>query len=589
MRQFFWGLWIALRGLVLYSMASRRTVAYFLERHARRVPTRMFLSYGERRFTYAEANQQVNRHAHAYRALGVGRGDVVAIAMENRPEFLWHVFGLHKIGAVASLINTNLTGEVFAHAVRICGARRVVVGSELPEQLVSARALLPELADALDIDVDVDASTGPTAPPHRAPWQALVATASDANPDAADGPTLADLAAYIYTSGTTGLPKAALVKHHRLFRGGAVWAGAVLRFRTGDVLYNCLPLYHSNGLVVATCSAVMGGVGMALSRKFSRSRFWDEIRANGATAFIYIGELCRYLMNTPPHARDRDHRVRVVTGNGLRPDIWEAFQKRFGIERVAELYGATEGNVITVNLGTTVGSVGRLMPGMVLAAWDEAQQVPVRDDNGFLVRAAPGQPGLVLGKIRARQEFDGYHDSAASERKVIRDAFVKGDAYFDTGDLLRRDARGNLYFVDRVGDTFRWKGENVSTTEVQEQLSLWGPAAEVNVYGVQVPGAEGRAGMAAIVLADGERFDGAALAAHVRERLPVYARPLFVRLPRALDTTGTFKMKKTDLQKEGFDPSASGDPVYLLHPERGEYVPVDAEVHRRIHAGEFKP
>jgi acyl-CoA synthetase (AMP-forming)/AMP-acid ligase II len=229
-----------------------------------------------------------------------------------------------------------------------------------------------------------------------------------------------------------------------------------------------------------------------------------------------------------------------------------------------------------------------MLPGMVLVAWDEANQAPVRDARGFFVKAAPGQPGLLLGKIRPRQEFDGYHDPAASARKVFRDVFEKGDAYFDTGDLLRRDARQNLYFVDRVGDTFRWKGENVSTTEVQEQISLWAPAAEVNVYGVQVPGAEGRAGMAALVLADGAAFDPAALAAHVRERLPGYARPLFVRLRSAFETTGTFKMKKVDLQKEGFDPSASEDPVYWLHPERGEYEPVDGDVYRRIQAGEIR-
>jgi acyl-CoA synthetase (AMP-forming)/AMP-acid ligase II len=586
MRQFFWGLWLAIRGFAWYSMASRRTVVYFLERHARRWPARRFLSYGERRYSYGEANREANRHANAYRALGVRRGDVVAIAMENRPEFLWHVFGLHKIGAVASLINTNLTGDVFAHAVRICGAKRLVVGTELPEALLSARELLPELASATDLDRDPDHAGAPEV--SGSAWQERLASASDAQPDPGERPALADLAAYIYTSGTTGLPKAALVKHHRMFRGGAVWAGAVLRFRSGDVLYNCLPLYHSNGFLIATCSVVMGGVGMALSRKFSRTRFWDEVRANDATAFIYIGELCRYLMNTAPDAREREHRIRVVTGNGLRPDIWEAFQRRFRIARVAELYGATEGNVITVNLGTTVGSVGRMLPGMVLVAWDEAREAPVRGPDGFLVKATAGQPGLLLGKIRARQEFDGYHDASATERKVFRDVFVRGDAYFDTGDLLRRDASGNLYFVDRIGDTFRWKGENVSTTEVQEQLSSWGPAAEVNVYGVQVPGAEGRAGMAALVLADGGAFDPVALATHVRERLPAYARPLFVRLRRALDTTGTFKLKKTDLQKEGFDPSATDDPVYFLHPERAEYVRVDADVHRRIHAGEFR-
>jgi acyl-CoA synthetase (AMP-forming)/AMP-acid ligase II len=510
---------------------------------------------------------------------------VVALAMENRPEFLWHMFALHKLGAVSSLINTHGQGAILAHAIRICAPRRVIVGSEIWPRFAEIRAQLADVATgAVDVDMDVDEPCDVDVPL----WSTHLQDTSTANPVETGTHKLQDQAAYIYTSGTTGLPKAAVVRHHRLFRGGRVWSGAALRYGPNDVHYNCLPLYHSNAVVLATSSVITAGVTLALSRKFSRSRFWDEVRESGATSFIYIGELCRYLMNADPSPRDRDHKVRVVTGNGLRPDIWEAFQQRFGVARVAEFYGATEGNCITINLFNTVGSVGRLLPGMTLARWDESRQSFIRDSRGFCVKAKAGESGILLGKIRPRGEFDGYQDKAASEKKIVRDAFDKGDAWFNTGDLLRADRMGNLFFMDRLGDTFRWKGENVATFEVQEQISKWPPASEVNVYGVQVQGTEGRAGMAAVVLAPHQTFDARAFKNHVASALPSYARPLFVRVMPELQTTGTFKLKKNDLQKEGFDPRTVPDPLYFLHPERQEYVLLDASLHDAISTGRLR-
>ncbi len=574
-----------IQGFALYSPTSNQTIALQLERHARQRPTHPFLIFGERHYSYAQANALINQHADAYKKLGVGKGQVVALVMENRPEFLWHMFGLHKLGAVSSLINTHGQGDMLAHAIRICNPERVIVGSEIWSHFDEVRAKLAEVVTSkVDVDVDVDAPYAADLPV----WGERLKDASEADPAETGTHTLQDQAAYIYTSGTTGLPKAAVVRHHRFFRGGRVWAGAALRFGPNDVLYNCLPLYHSNAVLLATSSVVTAGVTMALSRKFSRSRFWDEVRESRATSFIYIGELCRYLMNAEPSPRDRDHKVRVVTGNGLRPDIWEAFQQRFGIARVAEFYGATEGNCITLNLFNTVGSVGRLLPGMALARWDEAKQSFIRDSRGFCMKAKAGEPGILLGKIRPRGEFDGYQDKAASEKKIVRDAFEKGDAWFNTGDLLRADRVGNLFFMDRLGDTFRWKGENVATSEVQEQISKWPPACEVNVYGVQIQGTEGRAGMAAVVLSPDEPFDAAAFKTHVAGALPSYARPLFVRVMPEMQTTGTFKLKKTDLQKEGFDPRTVHDPLYFLHPERQEYVPLDLALHDAISTGRLR-
>ncbi len=573
------------RGLLIYREGSHQTLAWQLERHAARTPERPFLLYGERRYSYGAANAAINRHAHAYRAAGVSGGEVVALLMENRPEQLWHVFGLHKLGAVVSLVNTNLSGELLEHALRVCEPSRIIVGSELWPSFDAIQAGLGDLARVTSLDVDPEQDTPP---PDGVPvWGESLSAAPEHDPETTGEQRLADLAAYIYTSGTTGMPKPALVRHERLFRAGAVWSGA-LRLRPGDVMYNCLPLYHANALMLATGSVVTAGIAMALARRFSRTHFWDDVRRYEATSFIYIGELCRYLMNNEPSASDRDHRVRVITGNGLRPDIWQEFQCRFGIPRVAEFYGATEGNCITINVANVPGSVGPMLPGMALAKWSEAKNDFVRDARGFLTKAGVGEPGILLGRIGARGRFDGYRDRRETEGKVIRNAFALGDAYFNTGDLLKRDWRHHLFFTDRVGDTFRWKGENVSTTEVQEQISKWPPAIEINVYGVHVPGTEGRAGMAALVLANGQAFDAGSFKAHVDETLPAYARPLFVRLQRAIETTGTFKMKKAELQKQGFDPKATEDRIFLRHPRSQQYEPLDAALYEDVCAGKLQ-
>ncbi|MET0389601.1 MAG: long-chain-acyl-CoA synthetase [Polyangiales bacterium] len=572
-----------LQGVGLIEPNPHAVLMRQFEQHAETRPNHTFLRFEDQRFSYAEANVLINRHAHAYRELGIKHGDTVALLLDNRPEFLWHLFGLHKLGAVASLINTHLVGDSLGHAIHICEPRHVVVGSELWSAFAGVRERLSGELPASAVNVDVDPRG--QAPGDVGPWNERLVGASSSNPEQRTPVLLDDQAAYIYTSGTTGLPKAAVVRHSRFFRAATVWAGAAFRYRTSDVLYNCLPLYHANGLLLATGSVVTAGVSMALSRKFSRSGFWRDIRRFDASAFIYIGELCRYLMNNPPADNDRDHRVRVVSGNGLRPDIWRKFQRRFGISRVAEFYGATEGNCITLNSTGVEGSVGKKMPGMALARWNEVVGDFERDARGRLVRARRGEPGVLLGRIRHRAEFDGYHDKAASERKVVRDAFMPGDAWFNTGDLLRVDHFGNLFFVDRLGDTFRWKGENVATSEVQEQVATLPNVQEVNVYGVIVPGAEGRAGMAAIVLAPGAKFDAAALRQHVADGLPGYARPIFIRLLPELSTTSTLKLKKGDLQTQGYDPRRLNDPLFVLHPKQDQYVPLTPQLYDDITAG----
>lgn len=397
---------------------------------------------------------------------------------------------------------------------------------------------------------------------------------------------------YIYTSGTTGYPKPAIIRHSRYVMAGIALSG-LLGIESTDVLYAPLPLYHGESNFVGFSVAMRAGAAFASRRRFSAGEFWTDVRRHGATAFVYVGELCRYLLRQPPTPQDRSHQLRLAVGAGLRPDIWATFQQRFGISRIVEMYGCTEGNVSLMNRSGRLGSVGRPHPfqhGQVrLARYDVATGELLRAADGFLTPCADDEPGELLGRIarRATMPYDGYTDRQATEAKVVRQAFRRGDAYFRSGDILRRDRDGYYYFVDRVGDTFRWKGENVATQEVAEILNSAPGVSETNVYGVAVPDADGRAGMAAVVLAPGVRFDAPAFYAHA-QRLPTYARPLFVRIVSTMDVTGTLKQRKAELQHEGYDPEHLDDPLYFRDDRERTYVRLTRELLEQIRSGARK-
>jgi fatty-acyl-CoA synthase len=408
--------------------------------------------------------------------------------------------------------------------------------------------------------------------------------------------TIADRALLIYTSGTTGLPKAASVSHQRLLQW-SFWFAGLMNTGPGDRMYDCLPLYHSVGGVVATGSVLVRGGSVVIREKFSAQHFWDDIAAWDCTLVQYIGELARYLLNAPHRPRERAHRIRLCCGNGLQADVWEKFQARFKIPRILEFYAATEGNVSLYNVEGKVGAIGRIPPflthrfPLALVKFDAAAGAPARDpESGFCIPCAAEEAGESLGRIRDGSahpggEFEGYTSTADTQGKILRDVFARGDAWYRTGDLMRRDAGGFFYFVDRVGDTFRWKGENVATAEVTAAIAAFPGIAEANVYGVRAPGSEGAAGMAAIVL-DGA-LDWPEFRAHLTRRLPPYARPLFVRIVKELPVTSTFKHLKNDLKREGYDP-ALGDAVYFDDPKRQAFVPLSRALYQRIQVGKVR-
>ncbi len=569
---------------------SPRTIADVIEEQAAARGRHPFVVFEGRTVSFDEYNRGANRVAHWALAHGIGRGDRVALLMQNRPEFLETWAGLAKVGATSALINTNLTGRALEHAIETAEPKHVIVGSEL----------LPLLATVDDTSkwqvwVANDPGSEATAWPSGArDLAAELAGRPSANPPASAraGAVAGDDLFYIYTSGTTGLPKAARFSHLKFFTTGT--AGRLAGFTPSDVMYCALPLYHSAGGAMAVGSVLLSGATLTLRRRFSAREFWSDVRESRSTSFQYIGEFCRYLLNQPADPRDGEHQLSFCIGNGLRPDIWEDFRDRFRIPNIVEFYGATEGNVAMMNLDNKVGSVGRIPSKLLMDArivrYDVERDEHLRDSSGRLVECAVGEVGELVGAMPTRKgetrgRFEGYTSKEATERKILRNAFAEGDSFFRTGDLLKKDAKGYFYFVDRIGDTFRWKGENVSTQEVAEAVSAY-PGVEVaNVYGVEVPGGDGRAGMAALVLADPKSFDPRAFYAHVVSSLPSYAVPVFLRLQLEAEVTGTFKLRKVELQREGWDPAKLDDPLLVRDDASKTYVPLDERRHGDIVAG----
>jgi fatty-acyl-CoA synthase len=408
--------------------------------------------------------------------------------------------------------------------------------------------------------------------------------------------TIEDRALYIYTSGTTGLPKAANISHARVMQWGH-WFAGMMGAQPTDRMYNCLPMYHSVGGVQVPGAILVAGGTLVIREKFSASQFWNDIVDWDCTLFQYIGELCRYLLHTAPSANERNHRIRLACGNGLAPEVWDGFQSRFSIPQILEFYASTEGGVSLFNVQGKRGAIGhipaylahRFAPALVV--FDVEKGEPVRNEQGFCIRCAANQPGEAIGKLvedpaNVGSRFEGYTNPEASARKILRDVFAPGDSWVRTGDLMRKDEQGYFYFVDRIGDTFRWKGENVATSEVAEVICAIPEVKHANVYGVTIPGTEGRAGMATIVTDD--EFELAAFRQHLMSHLPPYARPLFLRIRKNMDLTGTFKYSKTDLVKQGFDPVACEDAVYFDDLQAGGFIRVDQEVYDRIQKGSIR-
>lgn len=562
-------------------------LGWCFEQAVQRNPQGPALLCGDLCLSYAQVNEQANRIAHYLLAQGIGKGDCIAIFLENRPQLLVTVLAVAKVGAVSAMVNTSQTGDALVHSLALVAPVAVVVGDERVPAFNEVRGrtglsdtrtwwVADEQSAAMPEGfVDLMGSTADY--PHDNPASSRQAFSND--------PCF-----YLYTSGTTGLPKAGVFRHGRWMRTSTSFGLIALDMKPDDILYCTLPLYHATGLCVCWGAAICGASGFAIRRKFSASHFWSDVRRYRATTLGYVGELCRYLIDQPASTEDRRHRVRKMIGNGLRPGAWSAFKTRFGVEHICELYAASDGNIGFTNVLNFDNTVGFSLMGWELVRYDHDSGAPLRNLQGRMQKVPKGQPGLLLARIDDKAPLDGYTDPAKTEKTIYRDVFVPGDRYFNTGDLLRNIGFGHGQFVDRLGDTYRWKGENVSTTEVENVLLQHPQVAEAVAYGVEINGTNGRAGMAAITPSESlATLDFSELLLFLQGKLPSYAVPLFLRIKVKMDTTGTFKYQKNRLRAEAFDPCVTGDePVFAWLPGTETYVRIDRPLAARIQGGQYR-
>ncbi len=565
------------------------TLSAVIDGHAEQAGDALALVGDGGQMSYGALAASANQYAAWALGQGMAKGETVALLMLNQPDFVAIWLGITKVGCAVALLNTNLNGPALAHAIEMAKPKHVIADARLLPSLLGARAHrktdariwqhggghgdFPRIEQALG-----EVSCGSTCAVESR------------------RPHLDDTALYIYTSGTTGLPKAAKVSHRRILLW-SYWLAGMMDTRPTDRMYDCLPMYHSIGGVAAPGAVLVAGGSVLVRERFSARNFWQDIVSWDCTLFQYIGELCRYLLNSAPDPRETEHRLRVCCGNGMRADVWEEFQRRFGIRRILEFYAATEGNISLYNVEGVPGAIGRVPLFLAhrfplrLVKIDPDTGEPMRDEHGRCIACGVNEAGEALGRIARNSNepgsrFEGYTSSEESRKKVLHDVAQPGDAWFRSGDLMRKDASGFYYFVDRLGDTFRWKGENVATTEVEQTIAAFPGIREATVYGVTIPGHEGRAGMAAIA-ADGA-IELPALRTFLAEHLPNYARPMFLRIVDTIEVTSTFKHMKSDLVRQGYDPSSISDKIFFDHPECGSFVLMDGALFDRIQAGSLR-
>lgn len=561
-----------------------RSLGTEMERQAREQPDKAAVIFEEQEITFGELNARANRYASYFSSLGFRKGDVVALLMENRPEFLIASCGLSKLGVIVSLINNSLAGRALAHAFNICEARAVIVGGEhLNEVMKVKNDIVLRFPAMFFVETEGHRMEIPTG---FGDIRAILEGIDEENPPTTGEICTEDIICYIYTSGTTGLPKACAITHKRWLLLGAL-SIQFGRLDRDSFFYLPLPLYHNTGFDVAYSGLVFNGCTMVLRRHFSATAFWDDIRRYNCCTMLYVGEMCRYVYNQPGRNDDADNPLRCMVGNGMRGDLIVPFQKRFGVEYIVETWGSTEGVGLMLNIDGIPGIIGNLTingfrQGEIIK-WDFENECIIRDENDRAIKCNPGETGLLICEINDRNPFAGYvNNPSATEAKILCDLLTDGDRYFDSGDLVQLHDNDNFSFVDRLGDNYRWKSENVSTNLVSSAIDGFGHIEDANVYGVEVPGTEGRCGMAALKLLDGHTIDWDEFSAYIIDKLPAYARPYFIRLRPVIDANNSCKQMKKHLQQEGFDPRIISDPLYFLHPEFNRYVPLTMEIHESI-------
>ncbi len=565
---------------------EKTSLGLMFQTTAAKYPNKSAIVCEGQELNWSEFNALTNQFAHSFKQQGVTRGDCVAVLIENRTELLCSIFALAKIGATAGLINTGLTDRPLAHCITTVNSTKCLFGQELLASVEGVKDQL-ELADK-DYLWLKDPQLDRTSPDWATDFSATLADMPTHNHPETDDIAAGEIALYIFTSGTTGLPKPAVIYHRKIMSAAKPYSTVGFHAKPSDRMYICLPLYHATGFLLGIGSCLHSGASMFVRRRFSATQFWPEVQKYQTTLFVYVGELCRYLAMAPECPDEKNNPLKTMLGNGLRPDIWDTFRNRFGVKRITEIYGSSEGNVSFLNILNKESTIGTGSVVVMLVKYDIENDEIVLDENGKVIEVELGEAGLMLGQIDDRYKFDGYKNADATNDKILTDLREPGDRWFNTGDLIRKIDVGfamglpHYQFVDRVGDTFRWRAENVSTNEVGEILNACDQVEISNVYGVDIPGAEGKAGMAAITLVPGQTFDVAAFTEYTDRELPAFARPVFVRIEDEQDTTGTFKLFKGTLKKQAYHLDQVEQPIYVRQPKSKQYVLLDPEFYEQL-------
>ncbi len=562
------------RFLFVWKDNKKLSLLNFFDNNVKKRPNDIAFIFEGDEITWKEADEQTNKYAGFLKSQNINKGDCFAILMDNSPDFLMLLLASFRVGSLAALINTTVSGEGLKHVIGISDVKLITAGASHLEKLSSA------LGDSDLKNIPIFGMEDNEKIPDQI--EDIKKLSKQFSTFIPYQPIMKDVAAYIFTSGTTGLPKAALVDHAKLVKGSFAGHFLCFNFNKNDRLYMTLPLYHSTGLILGWAASLRSGCPNLIKSKFSASDFWNDVKKYNVNKFIYVGELCRYLMNLPPSDGDKDNPITQISGNGLRPDIWESFQKRFNISKIVEIYGATEAVGMTINSFGRSGMIGRKRSDSTIIHCNKDDGSPILNDEGFCTKVSEGETGLYIQKISSSAKFQGYLDAQASNKKILQNVFKTGDQYFNTGDLITLHDNNWLSFADRVGDTYRWKSENVSTMEVAAILNNASGVMDCNVYGVQIDSAEGKAGMAAMNVSD--EFSFISFIEHVNKNLNTFQKPYFLRLTKEMQTTGTFKHQKEDLKKQGFNPSLIKDKLYFL--QKNNYVEIDQALYNRIHSGD---
>ncbi len=556
--------------------------------HAVKVnPLGAAIHYEGRALNYQQLNAWANQIAHYLLSIDIKKGDSVAILIENRPELLAVALGCAKIGAISAMVNTAQKGKVLLHSINLVKPKLIIVGAECIDayEYIRPQSSIESNRHLFLADTDTQRETGTTADG----WTNL-ATEIQQFPQHDLQQTQAiyseDICFYIYTSGTTGLPKAVIFNHGRFMKIYAGFGCSAVGLKKQDRIYVPLPFYHATALTVAWSSALANGASLIMTRKFSASGFWPDVQQYEATAFAYVGELCRYLADQDKHATDSNNKIHTIVGNGLRPAIWKEFKQRFNIDRVVEFYGSSEGNVGFINIFNFDQTVGYCHLPYAIVEYDRDIDEPEKNTTGYMTRVAKGGVGLLIGEIGDKTPFHGYTDQAKSKTSILENVFTQGDRWFNTGDIMRDQGFRHAAFVDRTGDTFRWKGENVSTTEVEMFIEEINDVNEAVVYGVEIPNTDGRAGMASIRINGAlEKIDFSAFLQQLKVNMPDYAIPVFLGINEDIEVTGTFKHLKGPLKEKGFDLDKNQGPIYVWLPKSDKYIPLTKALQQEIEQG----